>query len=116
MDAVIYIPLALIFNLFAHKVTSVLYRDLDYDEKLHRSVVLLFIIGVAAIVISKILLKQKTIKKGMNIGGILLVITSLYANWENMTEEFKLIIFTMMFGTLLYYAHRKNSNKESVER
>src|SRR3972149_6326672 len=88
----IYTCIAVLYNIFVHNITSAMYRNEVYEEKFKKSVTILFIAGIAGIVASKLLYKNSVVSMGLCIGGALLILTSIFANWEHVSSEIKLIM------------------------
>ncbi len=101
LDKSLYIVIAIFYNLFVHYLTGSLYKNLSYKDRHTNGIVFLAVAGIGAIVISKIYIekhdKNKIVSKGLTVGGILLLITSLFANWENITNEYKLYLTGIAF-------------------
>ncbi len=112
-DKSLYIIIAIFYNLFVHYLTGSLYKNLSYADRHTNSIVFLAVAGIGAIVISKIYIektdKNKIVSKGLTIGGILLLITSLFANWENITNEYKLYLTGIGFLIIIWYSYKQKS-------
>ena len=110
-DKSLYIVIAIFYNLFIHYLTGSLYKNLPYADRHSNSIVFLAVAGISAIVISKIYIekndKNKIVSKGLTIGGILLLITSLFANWENITNEYKLYLTGITFLLIIWYSYKQ---------
>jgi len=109
----IYLSIAFLYNILVHNIASFLYKDQQYDEKNKSVTTFIIIAGIFAIVISKLIEdkdnKHILVVKGMMIGGILLLITVLLVNWENITEEIKIIMMMGIFGYILWIAFNKKN-------
>lgn len=123
IDNLIYIAIALVYNLFVHNLASISYKDLQYEEKHKNTIIMLVLFGAMAIIISKFIKEKNTkyaneyVSKGLLYGGILLLLTAIYANWEYMTEEIKLLLIVLIFGYLIWYGYKRenNINKKKME-
>lgn len=120
-NPVIYLSIASIYNILVHNVASFLYKDQQYDEKNKSVTTFIIIAGIFAIVVAKLIEdkddKHVLVVKGMTIGGILLLITVLLVNWENITEEIKIISMMGIFGCILWYAfNKKNKQNDKINK
>ncbi len=90
LDKSLYIVIAIFYNLFVHYLTGSLYKNLSYKDRHTNGIVFLAVAGIGAIVISKIYTekhdKNKIVSKGLTVGSIMLLITLLFAKWENITN------------------------------
>lgn len=106
------ISIALVYNLFIHYMTSLMFRDSAYQQKFSNTLTVLFVAGVAGVVLGKIMLPDNprysniAVNNGFLYGGLLLIVTSLFVNWENMGEELRLMMMGAIFGVLIYFAYR----------
>jgi len=104
------------YNLFIHNLASISYKDLQYEEKHQNTIVMLVLFGGIGILISKIMddknkkYKNSFVSKGLYYGGILLIITAVFANWESIAEEMKLFVLAGSLGLLVWYSHRRETN------
>lgn len=116
VDITIYVSIAIMYNLFVHNLASISYKDLQYEEKHQNTVVMLVLFGGIAILVSKIMddknkkFKNSFVSKGLYYGGILLLITAIFANWESIAEEMKLFVVAAILGWLIWYSHRREVN------
>jgi 4-hydroxybenzoate polyprenyltransferase len=106
--------IAILYNLFVHHLTSSLFKDNDYEDKLNRSIIFLLVTGTLGVVMSKMMFdKKKDTKKkkntqvvsnGLWLGGILLIITSLFINWHGLSDGIKMIMIGITLISLIYYS------------
>lgn len=112
LNIIVYSSIAVLFNIFAHNLTSRLYENLGYQEKYQKTVTTLFIIGIFGIIMSKLVLKdnqqynKSVVSMGLSIGGVLLIITAILANWENIEDDIRIVISGLAFVTLIYIAYK----------
>ena len=104
--------IAVFYNVFVHHIASMIYKDLPYSEKIKYISTFLIIMGIVGIVVGKIILKDNqkykdsVVSKGLGFGGIILILTSIFSNWENINDDKKLIITALSLGALIYIAHK----------
>ena len=98
-----------------------IYKDAPYDEKFGNTLIFLFIAGVAGVVIGRVILddnhkyQNSAVSKGLFIGGIMLIITSLFVNWDNMGDESRLLILGLLFGSIIWVAYNFINELEDDE-
>jgi hypothetical protein len=118
IDVTLYISIAIMYNLFVHNLASLSYKDLQYEEKHQNTIIMLVLFGGIGILISKIMTEKckqynnTFVSKGLYYGGILLLLTALFANWENITEELKLLMVTGIFIFLVWYGYQRETTIE----
>jgi len=117
MDKIVIGSIALTYNILAHILASVLFKNDYYDDKIKNSNVILFLVGLSGLVLSRIILKenqditQSVTSMGLFIGGLLLIFTVFILNWNNITENFKLFIVLTFFIFLIWYSSKYFDNK-----
>jgi hypothetical protein len=118
--------IAILYNLFVHHLTSSLFKNNDYEDKINKSIILLLISGTLAVVMSKLLFtpnnsknkKQKNtyvVSNGLWLGGILLIVTSIFVNWQDLSEDIKLIMIGVTLVSLIYYSKQTLEYEEDNE-
>jgi hypothetical protein len=118
IDNIVIGSIVILYNLLVHNFTSYSYKELQYDDKVKKTVTMLFFFGIIAYIIAKFVLdddknkfKNSILSKGLKIGGALLMITALFVNWENMQEEFKIGTIGIIFAFLIYYSYKNHPEK-----
>jgi hypothetical protein len=112
LNKVVAIGIAIFYNLLIHHITSMMYIDLPYEEKLSKTVVFLFMAGICSIIVGLLIVKgnqkisNSVVSQGLVLGGAILIITSIFANWENIGQEMKICLSAVSFGALIYYSHK----------
>ena len=123
-DIIIYISIALMYNILVHSLAATSYKDLQFKEKHINSIIMLILFGGIGILISKIInernkdLQNSYVATGLYWGGILLLLTSIVASWNDLAEELKLIGIATIFGLLIWYGYNrdtKNLKKKEAE-
>lgn len=118
-DIVLYVSIAFVYNLFIHNLASISYKNLQYNEKHECTIVMLVIFGVLGVVISKFVIesnkkyKNSVVSNGLKYGGILLLITAMFANWDNIAGEMKLLMMGGILGYLIWYSYKRDDTEES---
>lgn len=104
MEIALTLAVLITYNLFAHTLASVTYKDLQYEEKNQSTVIMLLIIGIIGIVVSKFI-SNKVVSNGIFYGSIILLLTAIVANWENIASEARLFIMGGLFILIVWYSY-----------
>lgn len=116
IDTALIISIALAYNLLIHNLASLSYADLQFSEKHTNTIVMLILFGGIGILISKVInekhkeINESYVSKGLYYGGILLILTAIFANWENISEEIKLLAVAGIFGGLIWYGYKRDKS------
>lgn len=111
-NAALYISIALFYNIFVHTFTSILYKDEPFKDKYEKTTVMLLIAGIFALVLARFMstndveYKNYVVSMGLGIGGLLLILTSIFANWENIEEELKVGISGAFLIVLIVFSYK----------
>lgn len=122
VDTILYISIAIMYNLFVHNLASLSYKDLQYEEKHQNTIVMIILFGGIGILISKIMndkykkYKNSFVSKGLYYGGIILLFTALFANWETIAEEMKLLFFAGALALLVWYGYKRENGIDKVKK
>lgn len=60
--------------------------------------------------------KNSFVSKGLYYGGLLLLLTALFANWEAIAEETKLLFFAGILALLIWYGYKRENNIDKVKK
>ncbi len=116
-DRTTYMLIALLYNVFVHILTSRIYESAPYNEKHANSVVFLIIAGIAGIVISKVFLeyykeyRNHVVSTGIYTGGIILILTALFSNWDTVSSEYKLALSGIALILIILCSYHKSNKK-----
>lgn len=110
-DILIYTSIAITYNLFVHNLASITYQDSQYEEKHDSTIIMLIIFGAIAIIVSRVINKNKEYnnkyaKNGLYYGGILLITTALLTNWSDIGGELRLLGAGLVLGLLIWYSYK----------
>jgi len=98
-----------------------MFKESVYEEKINKSIIFILIAGVMGVVMSKLLfdtpIKKKKGKKdpkanksvvsnGLWLGGILLIVTSIFVNWQTLSDDIKLLMIGVTLIALIYYSKK----------
>ncbi len=101
--------IAILYNLFVHHMSSIMFKDYAYEEKINKSVIFILIAGIMGVVMSNLLFDSKStsvISSGLWLGGILLIITSIFVNWQTLSDDIKLLMIGATLVALIYYSKK----------
>lgn len=119
IDIVLYTGIALVYNLFVHFLATISYSDLQYDEKHQNTLIMLVLFGGIGILVAKIMddknkkYKNKYVSTGLYYGGILLLLTALFASWDSIGEEMKLFLVGAILVLLIWYGYKRETAIET---
>lgn len=110
MDGIIAIPICILYLLFVYRVLDILTENIKAEERIKKYIVMSFVISIVTILIAIYVfgnkkIKNRSVKFGLIIGALFLIINSLYNNWDNLQQDTKLFIFggLFAFGIALSY-------------
>jgi len=118
VDIILSGGIALMYNLFVHNLASITYKDLQYEEKNINTIIMIILFGGFGILIAKLLHEKYKqydnpyLTNGLFYGGVLLIFTSLFANWDMIAQEMRFILITTIFGVLIWYGYKRNTSIE----
>ena len=101
--------IAILYNLFVHHTASIMFKDYVYEEKINKSVIFILIAGIMGVVMSNLLFDTKStsvISSGLWLGGILLIVTSIFVNWQTLSDDIKLLMIGTTLVALIYYSKK----------
>lgn len=113
--------IAILYNVFVHHMTSIMLKDATYEEKINKSVIFILIAGIMGVVMSNLLFDTKdkkgtsVISNGLWLGGILLIITAIFVNWQTLSDDIKLIMIGITLLALIYYSKRSLESEDYYE-
>jgi len=113
--------IAILYNIFVHHMTSIMLKDATYEEKVNKSVVFILIAGIMGVVMSNLLFEDDTkkgasvISNGLWLGGILLIISAIFVNWQSLSDDIKLVMIGVTFVALIYYSKRSLEREDEYE-
>ncbi len=112
MDIVIYSSIAIVYNLFVHNLTSIMYQDLQYDEKYSNTLIMILTFGILGMMMPKLLERyekynNKNVAKGLYYGGILLVLTAVVGLWSDLGNENRVFVFGLLLGVLIWWGYKR---------
>ena len=119
LNASLYVSIAIFYNLFIHTFTSIMYKDEPFKEKYEKTTLMLLLAGIFGLVLSKLLSNMEhsnyVVSMGLGIGGILLILTAIFASWENVVEEVKVGVSGALLIVLIIVAYKYFDKQEKIE-
>lgn len=114
MSILLAIPIGIIYNLLISKISSMITKDYEYNEKIQKNIIVEIISGIGAIAMAFYIFnnkkcKNKTAMYGLLLGGGLLLFSSLVSNWNVVNDYTKIITLggIMIFFILYSYKFEK---------
>lgn len=113
-DILIAIPIGIMYNLIILKFGDVFNSQLSYKIKTQRNLLLAFSGAIFAFLINQYMFcdeceyKNKSIKYGLYLGSIILLIYVVLYNWNILENDSKLIIMFVTFISLMMYSYNSN--------
>lgn len=110
--------IGIIFSVFVHKLSDVLFSGTPFKEKQQKILVMLFIVAIVAIVIAQTLFtysktfKNRAVRLGLTFGSVLLLFHTLFTNWNTMSNDTKLLIFGISLGGLIWYGYKSSGESD----
>lgn len=111
--AFVYIPIAILYNAFFHKLAISINKNLEWEENRKNSIKFILIIGLISIVFSHLVNDghininiNKNVVKGIQYGGYILLISSLLNNWYDMGDNIKLLLLGSGIITIVYLSKK----------
>jgi hypothetical protein len=101
-DGIIAIPICILYLLFVNRVIDIFTENIKAEERIKKHIIITFIIGIVSILIAIYVfgnkkIKNRAVKFGLIIGAFILIINSLYNNWDNLEHDAKLFIIGAVF-------------------
>lgn len=117
IDYVYVIIIAGIYNIFSYKLIEIIFKDVQYKEKIQGTLTSMFFAGIIAIIIAELAIKKgkkfsnEPLHKGLILGGCLLMCYTLLVNWRIMSDETKLLLIGFIFGATIWYGYYYNQEE-----
>jgi undecaprenyl pyrophosphate phosphatase UppP len=109
-DILISVPILILYLLFVHRILEIFTENTKAEDRIKKYIIMSFVIGIVSILIGIYIfgskkLNNRPVKFGFIFGALILVINSLYNNWENLEKDVKLFIIGGVFvlGIALSY-------------
>jgi hypothetical protein len=115
-DAIISIPLGILYYIFADKLGDVLFCSGNQNLCTQKLVIFLFFVGIIGIILTQTLFaknnsyKSRVVKQGLIIGGIILICYSTLNNWEKLTDLTKLFIIGVAIAGIIWYCSKSDEH------
>jgi len=119
-DIVLIGSIAIVFNFFIHSLASVTFKDLQFNERNTKTITMIIFFGIMALVITQFIIDRhkqynnSIVSKGFKLGGLLLIFTALFANWNSVQDELKLFLMGAALATIIWYCYRSDVSVPQV--
>jgi len=119
IDVLLSIPIGVLYDLIIQKGIDMVVMDMEYDEKIQKSLIIAFIGSVVGYILALSVFdygsqyENRAVKYGMFFGATLLMLNSIIFNWTVLSNDTKLILmgFVFVFMVAMAYRHATNSVK-----
>lgn len=113
-DSIISLPIGIIYNMIVHEIAELFNEKENYNEKLQKSLLIVFGGGLVGFLIGHVLSTNRSLKFGMYLGSLLLIAHVVMYNWETMRNDTRIIVMMLSLVVLVWYSY-KNSNNTNNE-
>lgn len=110
-EVIFALPLGLIYYVFVQKLAEVVFPGQN-DKSRQSTLAFLVVAGIVAIVVALTFFannktyKNATIKNGLVVGGIILLLYPTLTNWDTLANETKLLLIGALLAGLVWYVYR----------
>lgn len=119
IDYGLYIIIPVIYNLIIHVLASTLTQNMPYKERYSNSLTLIIVAGLLALVIYNMYYDEEegtqlenVIYQSLGLGGILLIITAILIDWQQLGDVMQVIIISTAFIMLFYFHYKKKMDDD----
>ena len=120
-DRFVSVVVALTLNLVAHMIASNTSKELTYEDKVNRTVMVLATIGLVAVFTAKRIKgsdkqnrKYLVFAQGLWYGGLLLILTPLLVVWGGVENDMKIVLLTILMGLIVCYTKSWTDNQSNT--
>lgn len=120
LNVAMSIPMAIIIYMLTEKLIINLTSENKYNDRIQKSFVIGFIIGLSFIVLGMTIFSEnsnmdnQTVQFAMFEAGIFLVLNSVFFNWNDLDEGTKIIILGISITGLILYSYRNKRSHEKI--
>jgi len=111
-DIIYFVVLGFMYILLVNKLVEVVYKNSPAKIRIQNELATYFIIGVISIIMAETVFSKYTrfnnqiVRKALIFGGSLMILYSTLINWDKLSEEIKLLIFVVVFISIIWYAYK----------
>ncbi|ATZ80341.1 hypothetical protein BMW23_0283 [Bodo saltans virus] len=111
MSLLLSIPIAIIYNVVVSKITELATKDIIMKDKLQTVIIIDIISAIVAIALAYLFfengkLKNKIIKYGLILGGLILITYTFICNWNNIDDTAKLLTLGGIMLYIMIYSYK----------
>lgn len=116
IDVLLSIPIGVLYDLIIQKGIDMVVMDMEYDEKIQKSLIIAFIGSVVGYILALSVFDygsqygNRAVKYGMFFGATLLMLNSIIFNWTVLSNDTKLILMGFVFVFMVAMAYRHATN------
>lgn len=107
------------YTMFSIAIIAVMYfitvysiTDYFFGKYQNNMAIILLLLGLIITLLGKYFIKREPLLSGTIYGGYLLLAISIIGNWQNMENEYKLLLIVLSFIFMLYYF---NNNTDQID-
>ncbi len=123
MDALIAIPIGIIYNLFIGKLADVITSDNSLKDKIQNTFIVQIFGGILALIFAFFIFDSKRLynrvaKWGFILGAMILLGYSLIGNWNIIENNTKLFVIGIALLFTIFYSYNtiKTTPKELIKQ
>jgi hypothetical protein len=121
IDIGVAVPIGVLYTVIVQKVGEILTKDIKYDERIQKNLIMAFIGGMFGYIVAMSLfdkgslLENRGVKYGMFFGSSLLIVNAVLFNWSALDNDTKLFILGFIMSAIIIISYRLNTttNKSS---
>lgn len=117
----ISIPMAIIIYMLTEKIIINITSNNIYNDRIQKSFILSFIVGLTYIIIGLTVFSEKSnldnqaLQFAMYMSGLFLIINAVVFNWNNLSDNTKIIILALTTIAFIMYSYtNKRSNVKII--
>jgi hypothetical protein len=121
IDAIIALPIGIIYNMLVHQIGEASDGNMEYNEKLQKNLLVTFVGAIVAFMLaysffSKGKYKNRSVRFGLYLGTALLILHSIGYNWNILRNDTKIIVMCITLGILIWYTIVNVSHTEGKKK
>lgn len=119
VDILISISISILYVFFIQKISEMTIKDLEYNERIQKEIIISLIGGIVGYIIAIYLLeikkykiKNKAVKYGILLGSTFIIINALIFNWLIIDNDIKLFIIGCLLIFFIFISYKMNEKTE----
>jgi hypothetical protein len=122
IDIGVAVPIGVLYTVIVQKIAEILTKDIKYDERIQKNLILAFIGGMFGYIVAMSLfdkgslLENRGVKYGMFFGSSLLIVNTVLFNWSVLDNDTKLFILGFVLSAIIIVSYRVNGTKDKTSK